>query len=98
MADSGNHGPGNDESAGTGGAGAAGEPAPWTSDSLDDLAAFLMHRTSDPGVTEEQRYRTFALVDAYQDGDNPPEIQQEMREAALKFADHPDYRTEWRPQ
>jgi hypothetical protein len=71
--------------------------APATSDSLDDLAAFLMHRTADPGVTEEQRYRTFALVSAYQDGDNPPEIQAEMREAALKFADHPDYRAEWRP-
>ena len=54
-----------------------------TADSLDDLAAFLMHRTTDPGVTEEQRYRTFALVSAYQDGDNPPEIQAEMREAAL---------------
>jgi hypothetical protein len=98
MADAGNHVPGNDEPAGPAGDEAAGEPAPWTSDSLDDLAAFLMHRTTDPGVTEEQRYRTFALVDAYQDGDNPPEIQQEMREAALKFADHPDYRTEWRPQ
>jgi hypothetical protein len=97
MADSGNHVPGNDESAGPGGAAPAGEPAPWTSDSLDDLAAFLMHRTSDPGVTEEQRYRTFVLVDAYQDGDNPPEIQKEMREAALKFASHPDYRAEWRP-
>jgi hypothetical protein len=97
MADSGNHVPGNDESAGPGGAGAAGEPAPWTSDSLDDLAAFLMHRTSDPGVTDEERYRTFALVDAYQDGDNPPEIHKEMREAALKFEGHPDYRADWRP-
>lgn len=72
--------------------------AAGTADSLDDLAAFLMHRTADPGVTEEQRYRTFALVAAYQDGDNPPEIQAEMREAALKFADHPDYRAEWRPR
>jgi hypothetical protein len=97
MADSGNNVPGNDESAGPGGAGTAGGPAPWTSDSLDDLAAFLMHRTSDPGVTDEERYRTFALVDAYQDGDNPPEIHKEMRVAALKFEGHPDYRPEWRP-
>jgi multidrug efflux pump subunit AcrB len=79
-------------------AGVADGPAPGGSDSLDDLAAFLMHRTGDPEVTDEQRYRTFALVSAYQDGDNPPEIQAEMREAALKFAGHPDYRPEWRPQ
>jgi hypothetical protein len=91
---SGNTGPGNDEPKDADAAG----PAPWTSDSMDDLAAFLMHRTTDPEVTDEQRYRTFALVDAYQDGDNPPEIQAEMREAALKFAAHPDYRAEWRPQ
>ena len=98
MSDSGNHASGNNESADPGGSEVAGEPAPWTSDSMDDLAAFLMHHTSDPGVTDEQRYRTFALVDAYQDGDNPQEIQKEMREDALKFADHPDYRAEWRPR
>ena len=44
-------------------------------DSLDDLAAFLMHRTADAGITEEERYRTFALVSAYQDGDDPPALQ-----------------------
>lgn len=87
---------GNDEPEKPDSSEAAATPA--TSDSLDDLAAFLMHRTADPGVTEEQRYRTFALVSAYQDGDNPPEIQAEMREAALKFAGHPDYRAEWRPR
>jgi hypothetical protein len=65
-------------------------------DSMDDLAAFLMHRTADPGVTDEERYRTFALVDAYQDRDCPPEIELEMKEAAAKFADHPDYRSDWR--
>jgi hypothetical protein len=64
-------------------------------DSMDDLAAFLMHRTADPGVTDEERYRTFALVDAYQDRDCPPEIEKEMKAAAAKFADHPDYRREW---
>lgn len=87
---------GNDEPEKPDSSEAAATPA--TSDNLDDLAAFLMHRTADPGVTEEQRYRTFALVSAYQDGDNPPEIQAEMREAALKFAGHPDYRAEWRPR
>jgi hypothetical protein len=106
MADSGDHVSANDEpvdldddeTEGLHGEEAADEAAHATSDNLDDLAAFLMHRTSDPGVTEEQRYRTFALVSAYQDRDNPPEIQAEMREAALKFADHPDYRAEWRPR
>jgi hypothetical protein len=66
-------------------------------DELDDLAAFLMHRTSDPDATEEQRLRTYALVDAYHEGDDPPAIELAMRTAALKFADHPDYRREWRP-
>jgi hypothetical protein len=88
----------NDESKGPDDNEAVAEPAPGTSDSMDDLAAFLMHRTTDPEVTDEERYRTFALVSAYQDGDSPPEIQAAMREAALKFAGHPDYRAEWRPQ
>jgi hypothetical protein len=64
---------------------------------MDDLAAFLMHRTTDPEVTEEERYRTFALVAAYQDGDDLPEIERDMKEAAVRFAGHPDYRGEWRP-
>jgi hypothetical protein len=66
-------------------------------DSLDDLAAFLMHRTADAGTTEEERYRTFALVAAYQEGDDPPAIEAAMREAAVKFVGHPDFRDEWRP-
>jgi hypothetical protein len=66
-------------------------------DDLDDLAAFLMHRTTDPGMTEEERFRTFALVDAYQEGDDPPAIASAMRAAAVKFADDPDYRPSWRP-
>ena len=106
MSDTGNHASGNDEpvdlddneTEGLDGEEAADEAAHGTSDSMDDLAAFLMHRSADPGITEEQRYRTFALVSAYQDGDNPTEIQAEMREAALKFADHHDYRAEWRPR
>jgi hypothetical protein len=67
-------------------------------DSLDDLAAFLMHRTADEGLTEEERFRMFALVAAYQDGDDPIAIESAMREAAMKFAAHPDYRDEWRPE
>ena len=98
MADSADHRPGNDAPEGAGPDEAPDEPAPGGSDSLDDLAAFLMHRTTDPGVSDEQRYRTFALVSAYQDGDNPPQIQAEMRAAALPFAGHPDYRAEWRPR
>ena len=98
MADSEDHVSGNDESEDLNGNEVVDKPAPGGTDSLDDLAAFLMHRTADPGVTDEQRYRTFALVSAYQDGDNPPEIQAEMREAALQFADHPGYRAEWRPR
>jgi hypothetical protein len=74
------------------------QPADKHRDSMDDLAAFLMHRTADPGVTDEERYRTFALVDAYQDRDCPPEIELEMKQAAAKFADHPDYRSQWRPE
>jgi hypothetical protein len=93
MTDSGNH-----ESAGGDGHEAAGQPTPSTSDSMDDLAAFLMHRTADAEMTQEQRYRVFALVSAYQDEDSPQEIQAAMREAALQYAGHPDYRAEWRPQ
>jgi hypothetical protein len=66
-------------------------------DSLDDLAAFLMHRTADAGTTEEERFRIFALVSAYQEGDDPPAVEAAMREAAVKFARHPDFRDEWRP-
>ena len=64
---------------------------------MDDLAAFLMHRTADSEVTDEERYRTFALVAAYQDRDLEPVIEQTMKETAVRFADHPDYRSEWRP-
>ena len=56
MADPGDHVSGNDESEGLDGNEVVDEPAPGGSDSLDDLAAFLMHRTADPGVTDEQRY------------------------------------------
>jgi hypothetical protein len=67
-------------------------------DSLDDLAAFLMHRSGDPGVTDAQRLETFALVAAYQEGDEPQAVESTMRTTALRFADHRDYRGEWRPQ
>jgi alkylhydroperoxidase/carboxymuconolactone decarboxylase family protein YurZ len=69
-----------------------------TNDSLDDLAAFLMHRTADAGSTDAERRQTFALVAAYQEGDDPPRIEVAMRAAAARFASHPDYRAEWRPE
>jgi len=65
---------------------------------LDDIAAFLMHRTQDPGVTDSERLATFTLVGAYQERDAPTEIESALRTAAAKFADHPDYRPQWRPR
>lgn len=67
------------------------------SDTLDDLAAFLMHRSGDAGTTAEDRLRTYALVGAYQEGDDPAAIESTMRATAARYADHPDYRPEWRP-
>jgi len=66
-------------------------------ESVDDLAAFLVHRTADLGITSEERYLIFALVVAYQDSDLEPVIEQAMKEAAVRFAGHPDYHSEWRP-
>jgi hypothetical protein len=66
-------------------------------DSVDDLAAFLVRRTADPGVTNEVRYLIFALVVAYQDPDLEPVSEHAMKEAAVRFAGHPDYHSEWRP-
>lgn len=63
-------------------------------DSSDDLAAFLMHRTSDPGVAPAQVLQIFALVGAYQEGDD---VALELRRQALAFATHPAYRPEWSP-
>jgi hypothetical protein len=65
-------------------------------DSVDDLAAFLVHRTADPGVTDEERYLIFALVVAYQDPGLEPVVEQAMKETAVRFAGHPDYHSEWR--
>jgi hypothetical protein len=66
------------------------------SDSLDDLAAFLMHQTSESDLTEEERLRIFALVGAYQEGDAPAEIESAMRAAAVRYADQPGFQPEWR--
>lgn len=63
-------------------------------DSMDDLAAFLMHRTSDPGIAPDETLRIFTLVGAYQEGD---EVGPALRREALAFATHPAYRPEWRP-
>ena len=68
------------------------------SDSLDDLAAFLMHRTANQDMTEDQRLSIFVLVGAYQEGDDPAKVEVALRTVALDFAAHPDYRPEWRPK
>lgn len=67
------------------------------SDTLDDLAAFLMHRTADPDTPEEERLSIFVLVEAYQEGDDPPAVAAALRTAALRYAGHHDYRPEWHP-
>ena len=67
------------------------------SDVLDDLAAFLMHRVYEPGVTEAERLQALALVDAYREGDEPRTVEAALRAIAKRFSGHPDYRAEWRP-
>lgn len=62
---------------------------------MDDLAAFLMHRTADAGASESERLTIFVLVGAYQEKDNPPLIAAALRIAATAFAAHPGYRAEW---
>lgn len=78
--------------------GLAEENAESGTNLLDDLAAFLMHRAYEPGVTDAERLQTFALVNAYQEGDEPPTVESAMRSVAVRFADHPDYRDEWLPR
>lgn len=67
------------------------------SDSSDDLAAFLMHRTADAELSEEERLSIFVLVAAYQEGDDPAGVAAGMRAAAAGFAGHAGYQPEWRP-
>ena len=45
--------------------GTAEENVETGADLLDDLAAFLLHRAYEPGVTDVDRLQTFALVNAY---------------------------------
>lgn len=66
-------------------------------DSPDDLAAFLMHRSVDPELSEQDRLAIFVLVEAYQEGDDPPLVFAALRAAAGHFAGHPDYRPAWAP-
>lgn len=66
-------------------------------DSPDDLAAFLMHRSVDPELSEQDRLTIFVLVDAYQECDDPPQVFAALRAAASRFTAHPDYRPEWAP-
>ena len=76
----------------------AAENAESATDLLDDLAAFLMQRAYEPGVTDVDRLQTFALVNAYQEGDEPLVVESAMRIVAADFADHPAYRDAWRPR
>jgi len=62
---------------------------------MDDLAAFLMHRTADSGLSEEDRLSIFVLVGAYQENDDPPLVAAALRTAAATYRHHPDYRSEW---
>jgi hypothetical protein len=48
-------------------------------DGLDDLAAFLMYRTTDAGTTDAESLETFAVVEGYKEGDAPPTIEAAMR-------------------
>jgi hypothetical protein len=77
---------------------AADNRADRSTGTLDDLAAFLMHRAYGPDVTQAERLETFAVVNAYQEGEEPSTIESAMRTMALRFRDHPDYRPEWRPR
>jgi hypothetical protein len=65
------------------------------SDSLDDLAAFLMHRSADEGRTDADRLAIYALVAAYQESYDPGQIDTLLRAAGSQFAGHRDYRQEW---
>ena len=65
------------------------------SDTLDNLAVFLMHRTADTDMSEKRRLSIFVLVGAYQEQIDPPTVEAALRNAAGAFADHPDYRAEW---
>ena len=67
------------------------------SDSSDDLAAFLMHRTTDPDMKEQERLSIFVLVAAYQEGDDPAKVTAGLRSAASRFAGYAGYRPEWQP-
>ncbi len=67
-------------------------------ESLDDLAAFLMHHTTDEGMPEEQRLAIFVLVGAYQEQDDPTTVAAALRNEAAAFAGHPGYRAEWAVQ
>jgi hypothetical protein len=64
-------------------------------DSLDDLAAFLMHRSADGDRTDADRLAIYAVVAAYQESYDPTQVETLLRAAGAHFADHRDYRPEW---
>jgi hypothetical protein len=67
------------------------------SESLDDLAAFLMHRTNDEKLSEAERLEIYAVVGAYQEGYELAQVEPLLRNAGAAFADHPDYQADCRP-
>lgn len=73
------------------------DPETRGADDLDDIAAFIMHRTDDPGVTDAERLEMYAAVEGYQEGDDPSVIDAALRAIAARYADNPHYRQEWRP-
>lgn len=67
------------------------------SDSLDDLAAFLMHRSGDENVSEADRLSIWAVVRAYQEGYDPAQVEPALWLTGAQFADHPDHQQRWLP-
>jgi hypothetical protein len=76
----------------------ADENGERTAEVLDDLAAFLMHHAYSSGMTDADRLQTFAIVQAYQEGDDPATVELIMRDMAFRFRDRSEYRPEWRPR
>ena len=65
---------------------------------IDGLAEFLLARSRDPLVGDADRLRCTGMVDSYRTGMARAEVELAMRHMARRFADHRDYRYEWRPE
>ncbi|MDT4959442.1 MAG: hypothetical protein QOD31_3241 [Pseudonocardiales bacterium] len=63
---------------------------------LDELADFLLARTTHPGIDSVDWITSIGIVvAAYREGLAVVQTERAMRFAALPFSDHPDYRAEW---